>query len=279
MMTRDIHHHFIPDVLKARVADLPDWSAKESIRFMDENGIDKASLSLSYHEIDFSTKADFIVFCQSVNNELASVVHQYPDRFEAFATLPFPHIDACAGEVARCKAMGFAGFTLYTNVKGTYPSTVDHAALFKAVESTGLPLFIHPASTPPEDCLNEEVFSDAIEYPQEVTRLMSRFLAEDGFERFPELSLLLAHGGGILSFQFARLGKLPYMKASGDVLKIRWGRIIGDMMKKRTRMEDYMERMSFDLYDADGPEQLAALETVAIADRMHYGSNFPFQGA
>ena len=276
-MNRDYHHHFIPDVLKDYVNDLPDWSARSSLEYMDANGIEKAVLSLSNYVIDFASDSEYIGFCRMVNNEMLAIIGRHPERFEGFAVLPFPHIQECAEEMTRCRARNIKGFILYTNVDGIYPSALEHGALFKALDESGLPVFIHPASTPSDGGAWENAYSEFIEYPQEVARLLSRWLCEDLFRTYPKLRVILSHGGGLFPFQYPRLGKLPYMKAAGDMLKVRWGRVIRDVRRKRTLIEDYVERMLFDLYDAEAPEQMAALKEIAREDQLVRGSNYPYQ--
>ena len=275
-MNRDYHHHFIPEVLKDYVKDVPEWSVQSSLEYMDANGIEKAVLSLSNFRIDFLSDSEYIEFCKTANTELLTIVRDNPQRFEGYAVLPFPHISESIREITRCKGSGFSGFILYTNVAGVYPSALEHGDFFKAIEETGLPIFVHPASTPSDGGAWEKAYSELIEYPQEVPRLLSRWLCEDMFRTYPKLRVILSHGGGLFPFQYPRLGKLPYMRTVGDLLKPRWGRIIRDIMRKRTLIEDYVERMMFDLYDADGPEHRAALKEMAREDQLVRGTNFPY---
>lgn len=275
-MNRDYHHHFIPAVLKEYIKDIPEWSVQSSLEYMDANGIEKAVLSLSNYNIDFPSDSEYVEFCKRANDELLTIVRANPYRFEGFAVLPFPQIGESVREIIRCKGLGFTGFILYTNVAGVYPSALDHADFFKALDESGLPVFVHPASTPSDGGAWEKAYSELIEYPQEVARLLSRWLCEDMFRNYPNLRIILSHGGGVYPFQFPRLGKLPYMKTVGNLLKIRWGRIIRDIVRKRTLIEDYTKRMLFDLYDADSPEQRAALAVMAKPDQLVRGSNFPY---
>ncbi len=279
LMIKDYHHHFIPEILKNYVADLPEWSIESSLQYMDENGIEAACLSLSDYNEVFQSGKKYTGLCRAMNEELLTIVEKYPQRFEGFAVIPFPNVFGCLSEINRCKKHGISGFTLYTNVGGVYPSAPDHEEIFTAIEKTELPIFIHPASTPLNGNTWESAFSDFIEYPQEVARLVSRWLAEDVFRRYPSLKVILSHGGGLFPFQFARLGKLPYMRTVGSIMKVRWGRIIKDTKRKRTVIEDYADRMLFDLYDADSPEQLAALRAVVKEKQLVRGSNFPYLGA
>jgi predicted TIM-barrel fold metal-dependent hydrolase len=276
-MKRDIHHHFVPEIIKQYVDDLPEWNVGKSLAYLKQQGTDKASLSLSNYDISFATEAEYIRFCSEVNRELSEIIKANPEKFDAYGVLPFPHIKESIEELYRClDVYGFSGITLYTNYSGIYPSFREHEELFAVFNQRGVKLFIHPASTPPINGEKYDSISDFIEYPQEVTRLVSRFLVEEGFEKYPNISYILSHGGGTLAYLFDRIGKIPYLKCSKGVLKLRWGRLIGDLKKKRNRILEYMESMEFDLCGFAGPEQLAALETNIARERCHFGSNYPY---
>ena len=276
-MKRDIHHHFIPAILQRYVQPLPRWNVKESIAYLKEHEYDKATLSVSNYDIEFKTKEEYVQFCHDVNRELNVIIQDNPDHFDGFGLLPFPYIDECIEELTNCVHYYFSGIILYTNVKGTYPSTIHHEKLFSVFNAKQVILFIHPGSTPPVNGKTYKGISDFIEYPLDVTRLIARFFAEDGFERFPHISYVLSHAGGIFPYQFSRIGKLVYFKSVKEILKMRWGRIIGDLIKKKSRVLDYLNSMEFDLYGFTSPQQLAALHTNVKTDKCYMGSNFPYE--
>ena len=276
-MKNDIHHHFIPQALRRYVSDLPEWTEEGSIDFLDRHGLKKACLSLSYHDITFASEDEYVKFCRDANEELAETVARRPDRFDAFGVLPFPHVEASIAELDRCvEEYGFAGVVLYTNVRGEYPSFRDHEALFAAFNKRKATLFIHPGTAP---LINGESYSAVsldIEIPQDVTRLVCRFLVEDGFERYPDISYVLGHGGGMLPYNYDRIGKLVYMKSAGGKLALRVGRLLHDLITKRYKIDEYVQSVTIDLYDSSGPEQLAALEENIDRDAWRFGSNFPY---
>lgn len=272
-MKRDIHHHFIPEIVKKYVDDLPEWNAEKSLDYLKQQGIEKANLSLSNYDISFASEAEYIHFCSQVNRELNDIIKNYPDYFDAFGVLPFPYINESIEELYRClDEYGFSGVTLYTNYEGIYPSFSKHNELFSIFNKRGVKLFIHPASTPPINGKEYDAISGFIEYPQDITRLVSRFLVEEGFEKYPDIRYVLSHGAGTFTYLIDRIGKIPYAKN----MKPRWVRLIGDLIKKRNRILEYMESMEFDLYGFSGTEQLAALETNVKKERCFYGSNYPY---
>lgn len=277
-MKKDTHHHFIPEVLKKYVADLPEWSAEQTLAFLDEKGLDAAVLSLSPFDIDFATKEEYVDFCHKVNLELKFHADRYPGRIEALGILPFPHVDSCIKELRTCVTYGFSGVVLYTNYKGVYPSSLDHEPLFRELEECRGKVFLHPGTEVGTDGVENGGAVPRIEESYDVSRLISRLFAEDAFERFPGIRYVLGQGGGIFPYQFSRICKLVYFKNSGDDLKMRWGRIIGDLVSRKIRVLDYLNRIEIDLFDFDRPEQLAALRANVPEKNWLYGSNYPFAG-
>ena len=173
---------------------------------------------------------------------------------------------------------GFSGIILYSNVGGVYPSFRDHAGLFAEPDRLKATVFIHPGSTP---LINEKTcpaISGDIELPQDVTRLVCRFLVEDGYGRYPNISYVLGHGGGMLSYNYERIGKLVYMKNVKGKLGFRIGRLLKDLIIKKYKIDEYLESSSIDLYESSAPEQTAALVETFDSSRWCYGSNFPYAG-
>lgn len=272
-MDLDIHHHFISRVAKQYLPDLHDWSITDSLKYLDDQGIKKAVLSLSNYDISFNTKEEYIIFCSGVNEELSSIIRKHPDRFEGFGILPFPHIAESIRELVLClKKYSLKGIILYTNFKSEYPSSRDHKELFSYLNEHKVTVFVHPGTTPLIKGQKYDALSEFIEESQEVARLMSRLLIEQCFEVYPNIDWIMGQGAGAFFFLMDRIGMIPYIRDK----KPRIGRIIVDMITKRYRTHEYIKKMRFDLYDSMGIEQLAAMEPYVKEEQHLFGSNFPY---
>src|SRR5581483_8348731 len=71
------------------------------LREMDEQDIDLAVLSINIPGVDWFPVSDGPAVAREVNDELADLVEQYPDRFVALATLPMQAPEAAAAELER----------------------------------------------------------------------------------------------------------------------------------------------------------------------------------
>ncbi len=275
-MKTDIHHHFIPNIMKRYRPELPDWSVDDSLKFARENLLDNLFLSIPLYDISFKDSAERMDFCREANRELNSIIKEYPEIFRGFGVLPFPDLDNCMAELNRCIQYGFDGIIMFSNTGGIYPSSLDHKSLFEVFNDKQMRLFIHPAEPPLINGKDYAGINNTIEFPQEVPRLFSRLLIEDCFEKYHSIKFVLGHGGGLFPFQYSKIGKLVYMKESDGLLKIRWDRVLGDMLTKRNRFVEYMKNVEIDLFETTSAPQSAALREYFEPDKCLFGSNFPF---
>src|SRR6201988_3532684 len=108
-LTVDLHHHVIPDFYwKASSEDgnaaggitPPRWSLAGAIAYLDEAGIDAAVPSISTPGVHFGDDVEARKLARQVNEYLAGIKNDRPDRFGAFATLPLPDVESALEQTA-----------------------------------------------------------------------------------------------------------------------------------------------------------------------------------
>lgn len=90
---------------------------------MDKGGVTIQVLSLAATGSTFDSNEDAISFFRQVNDLLAEKIKSspQPNRFKAFAHLPFQVPEAAAKELHRCiKELGMVGVLLNGNVQGKF---------------------------------------------------------------------------------------------------------------------------------------------------------------
>src|SRR6202042_3931531 len=101
-LTVDLHHHVIPEFYwdatneDGNVAggiNPPRWSLDGAIAYLDEAKIDVAIASISTPGVHLGDDAAARILARRVNEYLADIKRDLPDRFGAFAALPLPDID------------------------------------------------------------------------------------------------------------------------------------------------------------------------------------------
>lgn len=104
----DLHHHVIPDFYweasnedgnAAGGITPPRWSLEGAIAYLDEARIDVAVASISTPGVQFGDDAAARTLARRVNEYLADLKRQRPDRFGGFAALPLPDVDGSLEQI------------------------------------------------------------------------------------------------------------------------------------------------------------------------------------
>ena len=105
----DVHHHIVPPEYVAALTTFgvkggggiafPHWDPQRSLSMIDRHGITAAITSLPALGVYFRDRALARDLARRFNDDSADLVHRYPQRFGAFATLPFPDVDAALLEL------------------------------------------------------------------------------------------------------------------------------------------------------------------------------------
>jgi aminocarboxymuconate-semialdehyde decarboxylase len=108
--TVDLHHHVIPDFYweasnehgnAAGGITPPRWSLDGAIAYLDEARIDVAVPPVSTPGVHFGDDAAARTLVRCVNEYLADLTRQRPDRFGGFAALPLPDVDGSLEQMQR----------------------------------------------------------------------------------------------------------------------------------------------------------------------------------
>ena len=129
-LTVDLHHHVIPDfyweasnegghaaggITPAR------WSLDGAVAYLDEAGIDVAIASISTPGVHFGDDAAARILTRQVNEYLAGLKRDRPDRFAAFAAVPLPDVQGSFDQIANAlDVLELDGVSLITNAGGSY---------------------------------------------------------------------------------------------------------------------------------------------------------------
>lgn len=98
----DVHHHVVPPFYQqwlhthgesAGGRAIPDWSAADSLRLMDEIGVETAILSVSTPGVEPAAVDRRPSLARELNEFCASVVRADPTRFGFWATVTLPDVD------------------------------------------------------------------------------------------------------------------------------------------------------------------------------------------
>lgn len=249
----------------AYLAPNPSFGNVSHLDHLDSAGVDVQLISPRPYQMMHSEQPAKIVeaFTSEVNDVIARSVELFPGRFRGIAGLPqspdLP-VEAWTNELRRCvKDLGFVGFTLNPDPhEGTaVPPALGERywyPLYETAVELGVPAILHAAGCRPPA---REPYS--LHFIQEETVAVWSLLNSDVFADFPDLKIVITHGGGAIPYQVGRF--LP--------------------ADARGRGRPYMERLRqlyFDtcLYTRDAVDLL--LRTVGT-NRALFGTEKPGTGS
>ena len=196
--------------IRPRLTDFSEYRLSE----MDNACIDIQVLSLTVPGLQVDIEPGLARDNARFANEyLAKAIGEHPDRFRGFAALPLQDPAAAAAELERAVTQdGFCGALVNDCVYGPggrYLDTPEYEELWSALESLGVPLYLHPG-TPPADHWRviegrPELYGATWSWPAEVSGHALRILFSGVFDRHPGAMLILGHMGEFLPFQRSRL--------------------------------------------------------------------------
>ncbi|RFA22736.1 amidohydrolase family protein [Subtercola boreus] len=237
-----IEEHMLPrDVIEAAGVDLGLRAGKRAaeldevgearLRVMDDAGIDVQVLSALSYFVQGLEPQRAVDVNRRINDRLAEIVANRPDRFQAFAALPMSDPTGAADELTRCvEELGFLGAMIHGQTNGMFLDDVAARPVLEAATRLDVPLYLHPA--PPPARIVDTYYSGL---PPEVAACLStsgwgwhsetamhvlRMVAQGVFEHLPELKVILGHMGEGLPFHIDRIEDMLNPVVTGHSLSV-----------------------------------------------------------
>jgi aminocarboxymuconate-semialdehyde decarboxylase len=244
---------------------MTDW--RRRLADMDEMGVDVQivlpSPSQTYYflPIEIAAKAASII-----NDGIAAMVANRPDRMVPFGSVPMQDGNAAAEELERCvRKLGFKGVQILTNVAGHEISEPVYAPFWKKAEELGAAVLLHPAGFTHAERMTRFYFNNVVGQPLE-TAIALHYLIFDGvLERHPNLKIIAVHGGGYLGAYSGRIDHAWGARADAH----------GTLPHPPTT---YLKRLYVDTV-VFTPHQLEAIVKVFGVDHVLMGTDYPFDMA
>jgi aminocarboxymuconate-semialdehyde decarboxylase len=173
---------------------------------MDLQGVDIQVLAIAppqyFHWLDEETGPRVNAM---QNDRILEMTQEAPDRFVGVANLPMDHPEAAVVEMRRARAdLGFNGFEVNTDVKGGDLDDRRYDPIWEAAEEMEMLVILHPHGWTEPQRMNDYYLSNVVCMPLASTVAVSRMILGGVWERFPDLRMVVVHGGGYLPFYFAR---------------------------------------------------------------------------
>lgn len=295
-MTIDVHAHFVPpDVIETLASRGKDFGIDlvetepgcQCCRFesgmrirpffdaitntdrrlaeMDRQGVAREVLSIWTDIFGYDLPAaKGAAWHTLLNDSLKRLCDAYPERFSWMASGALQDAALAARELERAMKAGAVGSIVAAHVAGRNLGECELDEFWAASVALGAPVFIHPAQPIAPPRAERFALNQIVAYTTDTTLTVGSLISAGVMDRFPELRLILSHGGGSVPFLIGRFDRLHHAAdrtATGNVAK--------------HPPSDYLTRFYYDTILHHGPA-LRYLRDLVGVERMLLGTDLPF---
>ncbi|WFE29236.1 amidohydrolase family protein [Solwaraspora sp. WMMD791] len=257
----DVHHHAILPAIAQLMREhgatftLP-WSLPQTWQVLADNRIDVALVSNPIPAGLFDSVEVAARFNRAANEAVAELVAAHPGRFGLLAALPMPYVDAALDEVAYAfDTLRADGVVLIAHAGDSYLGAPIYDPLLAELNRRRAVVLVHPMTLPggPVDGV-PPVLADFL---LDTTRAAISLIWTGALDRYPDISFVLAHGGGFLPYAASRVAAL--------------GEAFYDVPAAQVRSA--LGRFHYDLA-LTAPSGLPSLLAAVGPDRILYGTDW-----
>ncbi len=289
----DMHAHLSPERYKEAIRKEGNWYGLDAgpgelghggfaqplpvrLAEMDALGMDMQLITptIGFYQYDNELEVTKVIH-RECNNEIAETVQQHPTRFAGMSVLPMQDPPSAIAELERAMGdLGLKGAILNDHVVGRTYDDPMFLPFFAAAEEMGALLFFHQGR---DTCV--EYRNKKYKLPNAVGNLTERALVYATLvfggimDRFPDLKVLLGHGGGYTAYGVARMDKVAgALEGNTDGLTPPFGG--SDGFTQKLPPSDYLDRFHYDCCTYSGPVLRFLIDAVGI-DQVVLGTDYP----
>ena len=233
------------------------------IKDLDTMNIDVQAISPSPILLFYWAEPAAAVYFSRLQNEaIQAVANSRSDRFIGFGSVPLQSVPEAIAIAEEAKTIGLKGLEIGTSVGDRQLDDLVFEPFFDAAQGLDLLLFVHPT----EDGIDTDdpltgMLGNVLQFPYRTTFMVERMILKGLFEKYRNLRLCLAHGGGLLAYNIWRLDH-AYDQRSEFRKNI------------SMRPSEYLRRIYFDTILHSGTA-LQYLIQVVGSDRVVIGTDYP----
>lgn len=290
----DLHAHVTPERYKKAIRTKGEWhgldagagelsrggfakSLSERLGEMDRFGVEMQLVTptVGFYQYENDLEVTKRIH-QECNDEIHELITEYPDRFLGMGTIPMQDSTSAINEMERVVGdLGFKGVIINDHVAGVTYDDPRFLPFFQAAQDLGALLFFHQGGA---TCVTTRI--EKYKLPNAVGNLTERALVfatlvfGGVLDRFPDLKMLLAHGGGYAPYGVARMDKVAGALAGNFDGEMRPPFGPNDGFNHEMPPSDYLGRFYYDCCTYNGPVLRFLIDTVGI-ERVVLGTDYP----
>lgn len=267
----DVHHHIVPSQLTnvnygLKGMKVPEWSESIDKAFSESIGVRTRILSVSTPGVTFiADPQEAAATARSMNEHCASLRDKDPLAYGFFATVPsLEHAEYVLAELKYAfdtlHADGVTLFTSYATPEG-YLGHAQYVPVWEELNRRKAVVFVHPIDNKGAVFFNEKLPNPAFDWPHETGRTAMDLILHRRLQQFPDVKIILSHGGGTLAMLVKRATMIALPEFGGAM-----------------SAEDIIQqakRFYFDLALSGSDEMFPLIFGFAEKDHLLFGSDFP----
>jgi len=241
------------------------WSPERRIEDCDRHGVDVQALSTVPVMFSYWAKsADAHDLSRFLNDHIAEVVKDRPDRFIGLGTVPLQDPQLAIEELERCvQELDFPGLQIGTHCGEWNLDAPELFPFFERAAALGTSIFIHPWDMLGADRMGSYFLPWLVGMPAETSLAICSVIFGGILDRLPELKICFAHGGGSFPGTLARIEKGYH--ARPDLCGV----------NGCSSPREYTDRFYLDTLVHDS-SSLDFLIDIFGTDRLALGTDYPF---
>lgn len=241
------------------------WDPTVRVHECDHHHVDVQVLSTIPVMFSYWAKAqDALDVSMFLNDHIAQVVQQYPQRFAGLGTIPLQDMELAVKELRRCMLeLGLAGVQIGSHVNDLNLDNPHFYPFYEEAEKLGAAIFVHPWDMMAKEKMQKYWLPWLVGMPAESSLAICSMIFGGIFEKYPKLRVAFAHGGG--SFP-ATIGRIEHgFHVRPDLVAV----------DNPVNPRSYLDKIYFDSLVHD-PMMLDYLLKLVGPERIALGTDYPF---
>jgi predicted TIM-barrel fold metal-dependent hydrolase len=256
----DVHHHVVPPQYANDSLPIKVPNTETQLESMDHWRIRTAITSLT-PRVMLKNINRLRQVARTCNEFQARMALEHPSRFGAFALLPLPDLDGALEEITYAlDILHLDGVVLFSSVNNRYLGDPLFDPVFDELNRRNAAVFIHPTHCEAPTATNLGAPPFVVEYVFDTTRAIVNLVFNGTLKRYPDIRLIIAHGGGTVPFIAQRISMLEghrHAKGVTDVIPT-------------------LRALYYEIASTTAGYSLRSLQELADPTHILWGSDLPF---
>ena len=243
------------------------YDLEERLSDMAMAGIDMQALSLGPPGAEVGTAGDSVDLTRLYNDMIAQVIQADSRHFTGLAALPMQAPDAAGRELDRAiHDLGLRGAQIFSNAAGKTLDSPEFWPVYERAQELDVPIFIHPITPICTTGQMDYGLMIMLGFPFDTSLAAARLIFSGVMEKFPRLTIVLAHLGATL----------PYLLGRLDVESSLLARFVPGYDARISQPPSvYFKRFYLDTVSHHAPAFYCAIVTSG-AEKIVLGSDYPY---